>query len=93
MVGGDFLRHDGDQAFNAIKKLIASSSLTNSKIDFTIKDIAIRLVILEKDLSRMRKDLTETPKTVLDKILPNWCPSFKIEINGMRFEALCDTVT
>ena len=32
VVGGDFLHCDGDQAFNAIKKLIATSSSTD-KID------------------------------------------------------------
>ena len=46
LVGGDFLQCDGDQAFNAIKNLIITSS-TPSDLDKSLASIYTRLNILE----------------------------------------------
>ena len=46
VVGGDFLHCDGDQALNAIKKLIATSSSTN-KFDPSLANVYARLNTLE----------------------------------------------
>ena len=53
IVGGDFLRHNGDQAFNAIKSLIATSSSDN-KIESTFENIANKLDALYKNISSMK---------------------------------------
>ena len=50
IVGGDFLRHNGDQAFNAIKSLIAISS-SNNKIESTLENTANKLYALDKNMS------------------------------------------
>ena len=47
IVVGDFLRHNGDQDFNAIKILIATSSSDN-KIESTLENIANKLDTLDK---------------------------------------------
>src|SRR6266480_8011547 len=46
LVGGDFLKCDGDQAFNVTKKLIATYK-TPSKLDASIISIENRLNTLE----------------------------------------------
>ena len=53
VVGGDFLQCDGDQAFNAIKKLIMSSSSANN-CDSSIGNIHTRLNTLETDISLLK---------------------------------------
>jgi hypothetical protein len=50
VVGGDFLSCDGDQAFNAIKKLIATYS-QQTNYDLTILSIDHRLNTLETHMS------------------------------------------
>ena len=56
VVGGDFLHYDGDQAYNAIKSLIASSS---DKVESTLEQICERLDALESGIENMKKVLYE----------------------------------
>ena len=56
VVGGDFLRYDGDQAFNAIKKLIMISSPPTSKIDSVLTDINDRLNAIETNISGLKEE-------------------------------------
>ena len=94
VVGGDFHRHDGDQAFNAIKKLIAASTVSNSKIDSAIENIDARLNTLESDISSLKEDYNQVH--MHDENVPfnfeplGWVPSVKIAINGEIFHARCD---
>ena len=102
IVGGDFLRHNGDQAFNAIKRLIATSSSDN-KFESTLENISNKLDILDKNISSMKdvgsmvQELHESayyraPEIILEpeNAMTNWYPFVKIEINGKRFNAICD---
>ena len=50
VVGGDFLHCNGDQAFNAIKKLVASHSSANN-FDSALISIYNRLNTLETNVS------------------------------------------
>ena len=55
IVGGDLLHYDGDQAFNAVKKLIAASTSSNKKIESTFENIHTRLELLESELASFRE--------------------------------------
>ena len=55
VVGGDFLRYDGDQAFNAIKNLIAASASSNKKIESAFENIHSRLESLESELASFKE--------------------------------------
>lgn len=97
IVGGDFLLHDGDQAFNAIKKLIAASTTSSSKIDSAIENINERLNSLETDISSLKEAYTQI-HIHYENVPPNlepsgWVPSVKIAINGEIFHARCDTMS
>lgn len=105
IAGGYFLRHNGDQAFNAIKSLVASSSSTSNKEESTLENIASRLENLELNMTSMGsienmvKELHEgslykVPKFIYGDNKPvDWIPSIKIEINDIKFRAICDIAT
>ena len=76
VVGGDFLQCEGDQAFNAIKKLVASSSPTN-KFDSTLVSIHDRLKALELDISCLKEDYNKIHK-FYDYVPINFEPSIWI---------------
>ena len=54
LVGGDFLHCDGDQAFNAIKKLIATYS-SPSNVDSCLVNIFARLNTLETSTTCLKE--------------------------------------
>ena len=100
IVGGDFLRHNGDQAFNAIKSLIATSPSDN-KIELTLENVTNKLDVLDKNISSMKEigsmvqELHESalfmaPEIMLEpkNTVTNWYPFVKIEINVKPFNAI-----
>ena len=97
VVGGDFLRHDGDQVFNAIKKLITSSTSSTSKIDSALENIYARMNTLETDISSLKDVYTQTlerfQKVPVSFEPSGWIPSVKVVINGDTFHARCDTMS
>ena len=101
-MGGDFLPHDGDQAFNAIKSLIATFSSDN-KSELTLENIANKLDTLDKNISSMKEigsmvqelhesALFRAPEIMLEpeNTMKNWYPFVEIEINRNHFNAICD---
>src|SRR4051812_20043267 len=54
LVGGDFLQNDGDQAFNAIKRLITIYSIPNS-FDSSIASIYARINTLETNMTCLKE--------------------------------------
>ena len=96
VVGGDFLQCDGDQAFNAIKKLVASSSSAN-KFDSTLVSIHDRLKAFELELSYL-KDGYNKIHEVFDYVPINfepsmWVPTVKVTICGEVFYTHCDIMS
>ncbi len=96
LVGGDFLKCDGDQAFNVIKKLIAAYK-TPSKLDASIISIENRLSTLETGLSSM-SDCYNRLREQFDHVAinsepPMWFPTLKVAINNMTFRAHCDIMS
>src|SRR6266567_8809694 len=96
LVGGDFLKCDGDQAFNVIKKLIAAYK-TPSKLDASIISIENRLSTLETGLSSM-SDCYNHLREQFDHVAinsepPMWFPTLKVAINNMTFRARCDIMS
>ena len=96
IVGGDFLHCDGDQAFNAIKKLIATSSSTN-KFDSALVSIHARLNTLETHISCL-KDGYNQIREYFDYVPTNfepsmWVPTVKVAICGETFYARCDIMS
>ena len=96
VVGGDFLQSDGDQAFNAIKKLVVSYGSTN-KIDSTIASIHDKLKALELEFSYL-KDGYNKIHEVYDYVPMNfepsmWVPAVKVTICGEVFHAHCDIMS
>jgi hypothetical protein len=96
LAGGDFLQYGGDQAFNAIKKLIATYN-SPSSIDFQINSICARLNTLETHSERqkecynmLREKLDHVP---LNSEPTNWLPAVKIVIDGKTFYARCDIMS
>jgi hypothetical protein len=96
VVGGDFLHCDGDQAFNAIKKLVASSSSTNN-YDPSLVSIYNRLNTLETNVSclkegygRIREHFDYVP---INSEPSMWDPTIKVTIDGKNFDARCDIMT
>ena len=91
VVGGDFLQCDGDQAFNAIKKLVVSYGSTN-KIDSTIASIHDKLKALELELSYLKDGYNKICE-VYDYVSINfepsmWVPTVKVTICGKVFHAI-----
>jgi hypothetical protein len=85
VAGGDFLQCDGDQAFNAIKKLIMSSSSSN-KCSTSIGNIHTRLNTLESRISFL-KDGYNKIREKLDCVPINsepslWLPTLKVTIGN-----------
>ena len=96
VVGGDFLHCDGDQAFNAIKKLIATYSST-SKFDSSLVSIHARLNTLETNISCLKEgynQICEHYDYVPINFEPSrWIPTVKVVINGETFHARCDIMS
>jgi len=96
VVGGDFLHCDGDQAFNAIKKLIATYSSPN-KFDCSLEDIYARLNTLETGTACLKECynlLRENYDYVPINSEPSsWLPTVKVVINNETFHARCDIMS
>ena len=93
VVGGDFLHCNGDQAFNAIKKLVASSSSAN-KFDSSLASIHDRLNTLETNTSCLKEGYNQIRK-YYDYVPVNfepsmWVPTIKVAICDETFHARCD---
>ena len=69
LVGGDFLHCNGDQAFNAIKKLVASHDSANN-FDSALTSIYSRLNNLEISTSRLNDNYCHV-RNRLEQILVN----------------------
>ena len=96
LIGGDFLHCDGDQAFNAIKKLIATHS-SPSNIDLSIASIYARLNTLETHTTCL-KECYNVLREKFDHVSinsepSNWLPTVKVNINGEIFYARCDIMS
>ena len=94
IVGGDFLHCDGDQAFNAIKKLVTSST---DKSDSSLKSIYARLNTLETDISHLKEGYNQI-REYYDHVPVNfkssmWVPIIKVVIGDRIFHAHCDTMS
>ena len=91
--GGDFLQCDGDQAFNAIKKLIATNNSPTS-LDSSLASIYARLNTLETHTTCLKENYSHL-REKFDHVSINsepssWLPTIKVEINGEFFYARCD---
>ena len=96
VVGGELLRHDGDQALNAIKKLIATSSST-SKLDPSLASFHARLNTLGTNISSV-KEVYNQIRGYYDYVPINfepsrWIPVVKVVINDEIFYARCDIMS
>src|SRR5215203_3393340 len=96
LVGGDFLHCNGDQAFNAIKKLVASHDSANN-FDSALISIYNRLNTLETSASRLNENYGYI-RNHLDQVLVNsepslWDPTIKIVIGNQTLHANCDIMT
>jgi hypothetical protein len=96
VVGGDFLHCNGDQAFNAIKKLVASHSSANN-FDSALISIYNRLNTLETSASCLKENYSYV-RNRLDQVLVNsepskWDPTIKVVIGGETFHANCDIMS
>ena len=96
VVGGDFFHCDGDRAFNAIKKLIATYS-SPSKFDSSLVSIYSRLNTLETSTTCLKECynlLHENYDYVSINYKPSsWLPTVKVDINGETFHARCDIMS
>src|SRR3954451_23514148 len=95
VVGGDFLHCDGDKAFNAIKKLIATYD-SPTKIDFSLEVILARLNALEIDTAGLMEHYNQFRKyhDVPSVIEPSsWLPTVKVVIQSKTFHARCDIMS
>jgi len=94
--GGDFLQCDGDQAFNAIKKLIVINNSPTS-LDSSLARIYARLSTLETHTACLKENynhLNEVFEHVSINSEPtNWLPTIKTEISGETFYARYDIMT
>jgi len=96
VVGGDFLHCNGDQAFNAIKKLVASSSSAN-KFDSSLASIHDRLNTLETNISCLKEGYNQI-REYYDYVPVNfepsmWVPTIKVAICNETFHARCDIMS
>src|SRR5215217_5467640 len=96
VVGGDFLHCNGDQAFNAIKKLVASHDSANN-FDSTLISIYNSLNTLETSASRLNENYGYV-RNRLDQVLVNsepslWDPTVKIVIGDQTLHANCDIMS
>ena len=96
VVGGDFLHCDGDQAFNAIKKLITTYSST-SKFDSSLVSIHARLNTLETNISCLKECYNQIREhynyVPINSEPSRWIPTVKVVINGETFHARCDIMS
>ena len=96
LVGGDFLQCNGDESFNAIKKILAANGTPHS-VDKTFASIMTRLSNLElttQNLNecylRLRREVNDVGKCAEPS---NWFPIIRVEINAKKFNARCDITT
>src|SRR3954452_17716624 len=95
VVGGDFLHCDGDQAFNAIKKLI-STYISPTKFDFSLEDILARFNALEIDTAGLKEhynNFREHHDVPFVTEPSSWLPTVKVVINSETFHAWCDIMS
>jgi hypothetical protein len=96
VAGGDFLHYDGDQAFNAIKKLIATYS-SPSKFDSSLVSIYARLNTLETNTTCLKECynlLREHHDYIPINSEPSrWLPTVNVTINGETFHDHCDIMS
>ena len=96
LVGGDFLHCNGDQAFNAIKKLVASSSSANNfdsslvSIYNRLNTLEINISFLKEGYSRIREHFDYVPVNSEPSM---WDPTIKVAIDGKKNYARCDIMT
>jgi hypothetical protein len=93
---GDFLRCDGDQAFNIIKKLITIYSMPTD-FDSSLVSIFNRLNTLETRTtcvgncySTLREHFNYVP---INSEPSSWFPTVKITISGETYHARCDIMS
>ena len=96
LVGGDFRHCNEDQAFNAIKKLVASHDSANN-FDSALISIYNRLNNLETSASRLN-DNYRYVRNRLEQVLVNsepslWDPTVKIVIGDQTLHANCDIMS
>jgi hypothetical protein len=96
VVGGDFLHCDGDQAFNAIRKLITSFSSDNN-FDPSHASMHNRLNTIETNISCLKEvynQIREYYDYVPLSFEPSmWVPTVKATIGGETFLARCDIMS
>src|SRR3954469_21601839 len=94
LVGGDFLQSDGDQAFNAIKKLMVTYP---SDFDSALRSIYARLNTLETNTTCLKECYSQLREKV-DYVPTNseyssYFSTVKVTIDGQIFYALCDILS
>src|SRR4051812_9974256 len=96
LVGGDFLQSDGDQAFNAIKRLITIYSIPNS-FDSSIASIYARMNTLETNMTCLKECYNQLHEKV-DYVPINYESScypstIKFTIEGKIYDVCCDIIS
>jgi hypothetical protein len=93
VVGGDFLICDGDQAFNGVKKVIATYS-SPSDYDSSLASICARLNTLETSTTSLKEycfilresfSITSEPSS--------WFPTMNVAIDNKILPACCDIMS
>ena len=96
LAGGDFLQYGGDQAFNAIKKLIAIYS-SPSNVDSSLASIFARLNTLETSTTCLKECYNLLRKNYdhvsINSEPSSYLPTVKVDINGEIFYARCDIMS
>ena len=94
VVGGDFLNCDGDQAFNGVKKLIATYS-SRSNYDSPLISICARLNTLETSTASLKECYSRLSENYVstNPEPSSWFPTMKVEINNKTLHARCDIMS
>jgi hypothetical protein len=93
VVGGDFLNCDGDQAFNGVKKLIATYS-SPSDYDSSLISICARLNTLETSTTSLKECCVMLSESLSINSKPSsWFPTMNVAINNKTLQARCDIMS
>src|SRR4051794_4283806 len=96
VVGGDFLHCDGDQAFNAIKRLIAIDN-SPSDVDSALVRIYARLNTLDTNTTCLKECYSKLREKVdhvsINSEPSSYLPTVKVSIDGQIFDAHCDIMS
>jgi hypothetical protein len=93
VVGGDFLNCDGDQAFNGVKKLIATYS-SPSDYDSSLISIFARLNTLETSTTSLNECCVMLSESLSTNSKPSsWLPTMNVAINNKTLQARCDIMS